>query len=112
MIWVDVQPALELVAGQVAKKMLLIKVKPVVEPYLQQQGMIWVDVEPALELVASLKQLEEALSNPEAFFKKLLKEGGPVAKRILSAKLRPLVEPRLRQQGLQWSDVQPMLESV
>ena len=134
--WSDVQPLLESVdsqkelqqalkdpasflkkllagaGGQVARKMLLIKVKPVVEPYLQQQGVIWVDVQPALELIASLRQLEEALSNPQVFFKKLLQEGGPVAKRMLIPQLRPCVEPRVLRQGLQWSDVRPMLESI
>ena len=58
----------------------------VVEPYLQQQGMMWVDVQLALELIASMRQLAEAMSSLEAFFMKLWKAGGPVARRILITK--------------------------
>jgi hypothetical protein len=99
-------------SGQVARKLLLSKLKPLLEPHLQQQSLAWADVQPALELVDSLAELEEASSNPEAFFKKLLKGGGPAARRMLIAQLRPRMEPRLHQEGLEWSDLQPMLESV
>ena len=74
--------------------------------------MTWTDVQPAFELVDSLAELKKASSNPEAFFMDLLKGSGPAARRMLIAKLRPHVEPRLSQKGLQWSDVQPMLASV
>merc|ERR1719161_1779543 len=99
-------------SGQVARKLLLSKLKPLLEPYLPQQSLTWVDVQPALELVDSLAELKEASSNPEAFFEKLLKGGGPAARRMLIAQLRPRMEPGVHQRGLQWSDVQPMLESV
>ena len=60
----------------------------------------------------SNSEFEEAVSDPEAFFKKLLTSGGPAARRMLIAQCRPHVEPSLPKQGLQWSDVQPVLESV
>ena len=53
---------------------------------MQQQGVTWVDVESALKLVDSRAELEEAVSDPEAFFKKLLTSGGP-AGRIYLARL-------------------------
>ena len=117
--WSDVQPMLESVdtqdelrqalddpesflkkllagaGGQVAKKLLLSKFKPLLEPYMRKQSLTWADVEPALELVDTLAELEEASSNPEAFFQKLLKGGGPAARRMLIAQLRPRVEPGL-----------------
>ena len=74
--------------------------------------MTWVDVQPVFEFVDTLAELQEALSNPEAFFTKLLKGSGPAARKMLIAQLRPLVEPMLSQQGLLWSDVQPMFASV
>ena len=43
---------------------------------------------------------------------KLLKGSGPAARKMLIAQLRPRLEPRLSQQGLQWSDVQSMFASV
>ena len=79
---------------------------------LQQQGVIWVDVESALKLVDSRAELEEAVSDPEAFFKKLLRSGGPAARRMLIAQCQPYVESSLQKKGLQCSDVQPMLESI
>ena len=54
-------------------------------------------------------ELEEAVSDPEAFFRKLLRSGGPTERRTLIAQCRPHVEPSLQEQGLQWSDVLPML---
>ena len=127
--WSDVQPMLESVdtqdelrqalddpetflkkllagaGGQVARKLLLSKLKPLLEPYMRKQSLTWADVEPALELVDTLAELEEASSNPEAFFQKLLKGGGPAAKRMLIAQLRPLLEPQLKQRGLKWSGI-------
>ena len=103
--WSDVQPMLESVdsqdelqqamkdpdsflkkllagaGGEVARKLLLSKLKPRAKPLLQQQGLTWVDVEPALKLVDSQAELEEAVSDPEAFFKKLLTRGGPAARK-------------------------------
>ena len=79
---------------------------------MKQQSLAWADVQPAFELVDSLAELEEASSNPEAFLMKLLKGSGPAARKMLIAQLRPRVEPRLSQQGLQWSDVQPMFAAV
>ena len=98
--------------GEVARKLLLSKLKPLLEPYLEQQSLTWVDVQPAFEFVDTLAELQEALSNPEAFFTKLLKGCGAAARKMLLAQLRPLVEPMLSQQGLLWSDVQPMFASV
>ena len=74
--------------------------------------MTWVDIQPALELVDSQAELKRALSDPEAFFKSLLTAGGPAARRMLIAQLRPHAEPSVQQQGLEWSDVLPMLDAV
>ena len=63
-------------------------------------------------MVDSRAELEEAVSDPEAFFRKLLRSGGPAERTMLIAQCRPHVEPGLPKQGLQWSDVRPVLESV
>jgi hypothetical protein len=82
------------------------------EPWLHRQSLTWADVQPAFELVDSMAELEEALGDPEAFFENLMNSGGPVAIKMLIAKLRPQVEPQIHRKGLQWADVQPLLESV
>ena len=63
-------------------------------------------------MVDSRAELEEAVSDPEAFFKKLMTSGGPAARRMLIAQCRPHVVPSLPKQGLHLSDAQPVLESV
>ena len=135
MTWADIEPALDLIdsrteleraisspetflenvlkaGGPAARKLLIAKLRHPLQPHVEKLSLTWEDVQPALELVDSLAELKEASSNPKAFFEKLLKGGGPAARRMLIAQLRPRLEPLLSQQGLQWSDVQPMLASV
>ena len=59
------------------------------------KGLTWEDILPVLEQVDTVEELREALADPEAFFEKLSKAGGPVAKKLLIAKVRPVAEPRL-----------------
>merc|ERR1719359_1218629 len=68
--------------GMIVVKLLLPKLKREFEPLLQQTGLTWEDVQPAFELVDSRAELEEATSNPQEFFKKLLKQDAPVVKKI------------------------------
>ena len=73
----------------------------------------WSDVQAMLESVDSQDELQQALKDPENFLKNLLAgAGGEVARKLFLSKLKPLVEPMLSQQGLLWSDVQPMFASV
>ena len=54
----------------------------------------------------------EALGDPEGFLEKLMEKGGPIAKKMLIAKMRPKAEPKLKRKGLVWEDVVPVLESI
>ena len=54
----------------------------------------------------------EALGDPEGFLEKLMEKGGPIAKKLLIAKIRPKAEPKLKRKGLVWEDVVPVLELV
>merc|ERR1711937_582344 len=58
------------------------KLKRGFDPLLQQYCLTWEDLQPALELVDSRAELEDAKSDPQAFFQKLLKQGGPAMEKI------------------------------
>merc|ERR1719316_2556412 len=98
--------------GPAAKKLLIAKLRPKLEPHLERQGLEWCDVVPALELVDSAEELEAAIADPEGFFKSLADSMGPAAKKWLIAKVRPKLEPHLEKQGLEWCDVVPALEMM
>merc|ERR1719337_539475 len=67
---------------------------------------------PALEEVGSVKELEAKLQDPTAFLERSAKSMGPAAKKIVLAKLRSKLEPRLKKRGMEWADVAPALEEV
>jgi hypothetical protein len=68
-------------------------------------------VVPALELLG-IEELTAGFDEPGAILSKLTSAVGPVGKAMLVAKLRPTLEPRLLDEGLQWDDVVPALELV
>ena len=59
-----------------------------------------------------MEELQEALDNPEEFFERLARAAGPVAKRMLIAKLKPAIWPVAKKMGLLWTDVIALLELV
>ncbi|CAE8611257.1 unnamed protein product, partial [Polarella glacialis] len=133
--WSDVAPVLEEVATMVmlrdaledpvgffdglfaasdtlALKLAIAQLRTPAEPYLQKQRLQWSDVAPALEVVATIVILQEALQDPVSFFESLFATSGTLALRLAIAHLRKPAEPYLQKQGLQWSDVAPLLEEV
>lgn len=96
--------------GDAAKKVLLSFARSRLEPMIIQQGLLWVDIVRALELIDEPKELQDAVDNPKAFLQCLLDTSGPAAKKVLLARLRPIVEPLINRQGLKWSDVLRALE--
>jgi hypothetical protein len=57
------------------------------------------------EMVDSLEEIRAAVEAPDALLKKMLDAGGPVACKLVLAKLRPRLEPLLREKGMAWTDV-------
>ena len=93
--------------------MLLAKLRPLAGPWLQQRGLAWEDICPALGLADSVEELQQAVAEPEKFLEKITSEaGGPVGKKLLLPKLRPLAEPLLQQHGLAWEAICPALRLV
>merc|ERR1719487_2827344 len=75
--------------GPAAKKMALAMLKPLAEPWLKKHGLTWEDILPLLEMVDSVDELRQAAANPEAFLNELASKGGPVAKKMALAMLKP-----------------------
>merc|ERR1719271_1492087 len=98
--------------GPAAKKLAMVKLRPVLEPHLLKQGLTFPDVVPALEQVDTLEELQGALANPSEFLESLATSMGPAAKKLAMVKLRPVLEPHLPKQGLTLADVVPALEQV
>lgn len=69
------------------------------------------DVLPILEAVDSVEELQAAMSNPEAFFEDAASSLGPVAFKLVLAKLRPKIEPVLLRQDVTW-EVRRSIQTV
>eukprot|EP01045_Picozoa_sp_COSAG04_P021413 COSAG04_NODE_2301_length_4364_cov_1.731770_2_plen_339_part_00 len=93
------------------RALLMPKLRPVLEPLLSARGIDWNDAVPALELVDTVEELAAAAEDPEGFLERLLSAAGPAAKKMAIARLRPLLEPALEEQGRSWDDVVPAMEA-
>jgi len=80
-----------------ARKLAVAKLRRVLEPKLESNGLEWDDVLPILEAIDTIDELREAMDNPEAFLEKMLSETvGPVARKVTLARLRRVLEPKLK----------------
>ena len=91
---------------------LKMKLKTKLVPYLRKQGLEWSDVLPVLEAIDTVEELQAAVADPGGNLAKLAKTSIPLAKKLAIMKLKPKMEARLLKQGLEWSDVLPVLEQV
>lgn len=55
-----------------------------------------------LEAVDSIDELRAALAKPEDFFKEAASSLGPVAIKLVQAKLRPKIEPHILRHDITW----------
>jgi predicted protein tyrosine phosphatase len=60
-------------SGPAAKKLVIMHLKPQLEPHLAKQGLEWADVVPVLEEVDSIDELKEAIESPMAFLDRISK---------------------------------------
>ena len=103
--------------GPAAMKLAIAKIRPRIEPALNKKGLAWEDVLPALLALNTLEKIEAAAADPEAFLLKMEEQvAGPAAMKLAVARLRPKVEPSLKQNSsrtqaeLEWADVAPALQ--
>ena len=95
-----------------ALRMQVAKLRPSLEPHVWKLGLWWEEVLPALVLVESLQELDATASDGAAALDRWATGGGPVAKRLLVAKLRPVMEPLVWRLGLTWADAHRALMLV
>ena len=132
LVWEDASPALELMdtvdevtaavqdpesfleqlaqaSHPLAVKIVLSKLRPVLEPVLSTHGLTWEDVRPVAELLTA-DELTSAVDRPEVFLEDLVQKSEPFAKAAAISKLQAVLEPLLMDtHGLTWDDVLPAL---
>jgi hypothetical protein len=69
-------------------------------------------VQPVLEAIDSIDELKQAVEDPLGFLERVASTSGPAAKKLAILHLKPLLTPTLTKRGLEWADVQPVLEEV
>jgi hypothetical protein len=63
-----------------------------------------------LEQLGSIEEVKGANAEPEQFLHDLAKASAPAAKKLAILRLKPKLEPYLKDQGLEWADVVLVLE--
>ena len=105
-------------AGTLARAVAIAKLRPVLEPLIDERGVPWAAAVPALELaISSLIEgaqdisevVEQVLSEPREFLDKVL-AAGERATAFAIAKLRPLLENLANAKGIKWESLVPVLE--
>jgi predicted protein tyrosine phosphatase len=95
-----------------AKKLAIMRLKPELEPQLRKTGLEWADVVPALETIDSVEELKDAMADPMGKLTRMAEASVPLAKKLAIMRLKPELEPQLHEQGLEWADVVPALETI
>jgi hypothetical protein len=111
--------------GPVAKKLVIMHLKPALKAHLHVLGLQRTDalllLEAALEAVlrtlGTTDELKAALDAEDPLFflkERVFQEGGPVAKKLMILHLKPVLLVQLQKQGLEaeWADVMPLLEAA
>merc|ERR1719261_2470293 len=59
-----------------------------------------------------MEELRQAFADPKRILKRVQTSSGPVARKLLYAQLRPQLETPMKEHGLVWEDVVPILEEL
>jgi hypothetical protein len=70
-------------SAPVMKKLVVLQLKPQLEPMLEKRGLDWADVHPVLAEIDSVEELREAAADPGAFFSNLMASSVPVVKKLM-----------------------------
>ena len=127
--WSDVKPALEMIDTKeqvegalknpetfladllkqgegAARKLVIAKIRPKMQPYLLEHELEWNDIQPVLDTIDTLQELEQAFKDVKGFLKKLTSAAGPAAEKLILAKLKRKLQPRLQSRGVMWVTVE------
>ena len=112
----DISPITDKLASAsviLAKQIAIAKLRPKLEPSLKEKGLVWEDALLVLDAI-TIELLQQCVKeeSPEPIMKELAKASGPLLKKYLIGKLRPKLEPRLKEKGLVWEDAVPVLDAI
>ena len=82
--------------------------KQKLKPVCEARGLPWEVVEPPIDELDTLQELQQALSDGEAFLDKVLETAVPTLVAMLKAKLQPYCE----KMGLPWEVVEPPIDEL
>lgn len=83
--------------------------RPLLQPVLQRNGLDWADVDPILDDL-TVEDLKKAKDDPKSFFEDRVESFVPLARKMLIFKLRPKLEPKLKQRGLTWQGLLAVMD--
>merc|ERR1719506_3644217 len=94
----------------IAKKVALHKLRLVLEPKIEKQGLVWADLVTAMDAV-SMDDLKEAATDPAKLLTTLT-SFTPIAKKVALRQMRKDLEPKIEKQGLVWADLVMAMDAV
>jgi len=95
-----------------ARRVALKALRPKLEPLLEKQQVSWDDAVGILDELDTVEELQQLVEDPQQFMDRIVKKSGPIAKKWAMAQLKKLLEPKLKQKGLQWDDMLIVIERL
>eukprot|EP00929_Paragymnodinium_shiwhaense_P024639 TRINITY_DN15096_c0_g2_i2.p1 TRINITY_DN15096_c0_g2~~TRINITY_DN15096_c0_g2_i2.p1 ORF type:complete len:1296 (+),score=303.02 TRINITY_DN15096_c0_g2_i2:100-3987(+) len=99
-------------SGRIARKLAIAQLRPKIEPTLKDYGLDWADFKLILDEVDTVQEITNAMSDVTGFLKRLAEKLPPVARKFAMKAIRPSIELRVKEQGLEWADVEEDVENV
>ena len=81
-------PLARKLAMQAAKRAIIARLRPALEPHLAKQHLAWADVLPLVEAVDTIDELQSALTDPLTFATKLAQASKSAAKKLAKEQLK------------------------
>ena len=101
------------VAGPLAVKLAVAKMRPQVEPKLKKKGLKYDEVAPVLSTIDTLEKLEGAAEDPIQYLDQVAETlAWPIAAKLVVARMQPQVAPVLKKSNIDWKAVEPALQLI
>jgi hypothetical protein len=100
-----------IVNNPVIRRLIIDKLKPVLEPVMEIYGLTWHISYIVLDAVLDYERIKAIVADPPTVFKRLLEKGGPICI-VLIGMLQAKLEPIIVQEQMTWVLVAGALESL
>jgi hypothetical protein len=100
---------------EAAKKLAVLVIKSKLQPYLKEHGLQWRNVEPLLKEIISFDEIMAAVADPETLIAKVVSAASAhpeASKKLVVLVIKSKLQPYLKEHGLRWSNVEPLLKEV